>query len=464
MTGVASPQARPWRWLILLLPVVITGLVLASQPPDQLGVAGENPLHTRLYYDDADLAAFALRGLNASLGRHAGAEEPPLGYEPFAEALRQGDDLPLKERYFLEYPHAALFLFRGVVAATNQEKSWPAVLLDAHHTNLFFHKPANERERWLWQQLRRAARVFVLIHLAALLLMMVVLLRGLGPQGAWAGPAWLLALPAALYFTLGRYDVLPSLCVLLSLAAATRQRPLASGFCLALATALKLYPLLLAPLIGRWITHHLHLRAGLRWAAAYLTPLALILVIAAATDGIQGAIAPLRYQLHRPLEPAWVLYGRLLPLELAESKARNLILLLPTILFFILPPGDLGSLLRRSAFLLLLSATLQPFFSPQWLLWFVPLIVPLARQSWFVLLWAVAFDIITYLSFPVVFDHGPEWAKETLIILRGVMSAAMLLWLAGWEFVYIVRTYLTLPPPSTEPLRSDGNGANTDRG
>lgn len=428
-------------------------------------MSGENPFRTRIYYDDADMAAFVLRGVNANMGRTPGPEAEE--YEPgvFDQALATNTHPPLTPRYFLEYPHAALYLFRLVMTVVPREGTWPSTVLDRHYANIIFHRPQNEDERKTWMTFRRGARVILVINVLALMAMMLVLLRGLGPNGEWSGPVWLLALPASLYFTMSRFDTLPSLFVMLGLAAAGRDRRFTSGFCLGIATALKLYPLVIAPLIWRHMTTDV--KTGIRWALGFLTPLVFIFGSGMAMDGIDGLLAPFKFQLGRKLEPDWVLYGRLLPMWLTESSLARLgILAIVAAVMFFLKPGDMGTLLRRCAIVLIVFASLQMFFSPQWLLWFVPLLVPLARRSWLLLGLVVAFDLLTYVSFPVVYDLGylerleffagvqgfhelgetqmltmnrfnvtTIELREVLIYSRGVLLIAMLAWLAWREVV-----------------------------
>src|SRR5260370_36242471 len=67
------------------------------------------------------------------------------------------------------------------------------------------------------------------------------------------------------------------------------------------------------------------------------------------------------------------------------------------------PIPDLASLLRRGALLLLVFVSVSVFYSPQWVIWFAPLLFPLARNERRLGLSFVAFDLITYLTFPLAF-------------------------------------------------------------
>src|SRR5919201_2193694 len=83
-----SPQH--WRsWGPFLIPPLYLALVFALQPVDRLGDPGAAPWLGRLVYDDYDMAALALRGLNATLGRTPGrGKEPPrLSEAAFCQAL-----------------------------------------------------------------------------------------------------------------------------------------------------------------------------------------------------------------------------------------------------------------------------------------------------------------------------------------------------------------------------------------
>ena len=64
-------------------------------------------------------------------------------------------------------------------------------------------------------------------------------------------------------------------------------------------------------------------------------------------------------------------------------------------------PPDLASVLRRGAVVLIVFIGLSVYFSPQWLIWLLPLCLPLARKNWPVTGLLVALDLITYNTFPV---------------------------------------------------------------
>jgi hypothetical protein len=69
---------------------------------------------------------------------------------------------------------------------------------------------------------------------------------------------------------------------------------------------------------------------------------------------------------------------------------------------------------------------LAVFWSPQWIVWFLPLIVPLARRRWEYLVPAVGLDLLNYYTFPVLFwihwglfpEDFREFLAETLVYVR----------------------------------------------
>src|SRR5262249_45448633 len=132
---------RSWTGLwAFLAPPVYLGLVVALQPDDRLGEPDAAPWLGRLVYDDYDVTAMALRGLNADRGRTPGQLEPPpaLPSDDFHALL--SEPVAARPRYFLEYPPAALLLF-CLPWEWNPPPTVPAAVLDACHNSLVEHEP-----------------------------------------------------------------------------------------------------------------------------------------------------------------------------------------------------------------------------------------------------------------------------------------------------------------------------------
>lgn len=388
------------------------------EPAEHLGESDRAPWLGRLFYDDYDPAARALRGLNAALGRSAGRrDEPPhLSEEEFAQALRS--DNPLHDRYFLEYPHTALWLFRTGFdwRAAQRLAPVPAAVADGDFHNLVEHEPQSADELRIWSALRGAIRVYSFEGLVCLLGLMALVGRLAAVPAKPTIILLPLVLPACLYFALHRFDVVPALLTALCFFCLKQRRWAGAACFLGLATMVKVYPVLLAPLVLRYV--HAQTRQVFPWLASYGLVIALLTGVPLILWGWEATTAPYRFQLTRPLE-GWTLYGFVLPPFLGERNLAGTIFRQGTLLAMIgvacwKAPRGFDSVLGRAAAILIGFIGLQVFYSPQWLIWLVPLLTPLASIDHSLRRLVIALDVITFLTFPIVFDLGP-WAGEPLL-------------------------------------------------
>ncbi|MBV8488238.1 MAG: hypothetical protein JO161_08155, partial [Planctomycetaceae bacterium] len=209
-----------------------------------------------------------------------------------------------------------------------------------------------------------------------------------------------------MYFTLNRFDIVPTLLTAISLFSLSRGRLTTSALALAVASLLKVYPVLLVPLVlgHLWADR----RRAIAWLVLYAsTVLATLAVQIALSDPIAVA-APYRYQLMRSAEFGWTFYGIIVPRSLATrsvGKVLRLGLLAATVLSLTLRrPDGLPGLVRRGAIVLIMFITMQVFYSPQWFLWLSPLLIPMARVHPTIPRLIVLLDVVSYSSFPLVFD------------------------------------------------------------
>jgi hypothetical protein len=450
------------QWLYAI-PVIWLGIALAVIEPgaikNRLRVAFEFSL---LFYDPADVAAFVLRGANASMGREPGRADEPKWDEPKdIEARLDGPRQPLAEKYYLEYPTATLVLFRlGFPTPCEM----PAAVADAHQYGVAHFIPRNDSERQLWMRFHAAVVIHLTLMTAALVGLIVVLRRGYEPDQP-SGPVWLAVLPAAVFFSLNRFDILPALATALGFAALGRGRLARSGIWFGLGTLLKVYPVLFVPIVLR----HLGPARGAKWLAGFALTILFGVGLSTAFLGWEPTVRPILVQIGRPYEKtSWTLYGRVLPEDLAgeplaDSKPRAptrssfisahsgtirlAILGAVGLALVINRPANLTGVLRRGVILLTVFVALAVFWSPQWVVWYLPLVVPLAaRHRW--LLWtAVMLDLLNYLQFPVLFwvlwGNFPELAmRVTAEVLTGMRAASWAALIGGmvWcEFVALRR-------------------------
>jgi hypothetical protein len=414
-------------WLLPALPFAYLTVIFWLQPSDHLGYDFDQASWLdRLLYDDFDVTAYALRGLNAHAGHTPGLDTEPADD---LDAALADPDWPSHADYYLEYPSATLMLFR-LGWDWQPEPVAPAAVYDAHYHQIVHHLPRDEDERRLWTQFRRAGQTYLALMAVCCAALMVVLLLGYEPGGTLAGGAFLMALPAALYFGVNRFDVLPALLTACSLACLGRRWLVASAILLAAATMLKVYPVLLAPLVLRYLWPER--RVALAWAAVFAATAGVIVGPPLLLWGWKAVWAPYRYQLTREgFSPR--IYDYILPRVLGENdwlgQAFRLCTLALTLgLLLMRRPADLSSLLRRGAILLIVFVTLPVFYSPQWILWLLPLLAPLTRRHRSVLILAVALDFITYLTFPVIMEilgqdsrFLPESLRTSLQVVRPLL-------------------------------------------
>jgi hypothetical protein len=399
----AHSTRRKWlRRAIFAVPVVWAGLILAFMRPDAIEARAEIPFEIKwLIYDESDLGALVLRGANADMGRVPGRPDEPKWAEPEDIAARL-DHPPAdyEARYYLEYPTPALLIFRLGYLFDPAPTRIPPALADAHHYGIAHFIPRNDEERAIWSQLRAAAQIHIVLTVAALVGLMLVLARGYEPGGP-RPPFWLAALPGAVFFALNRFDVLPALATALAFASLGRGKMGWSGAWLAVGALLKVYPVLFVPVILRYLGP----ARGARWLAGFAAVALAGAGISIAVLGWEPTLAPVKVQFSRTLaEISWTFYGKLLPLELAHSKWGRLGILAAAVLAMVaIRPRDLAGVLRRCGVILCVFVILSVFWSPQWILWFLPILVPLAASRRWILWTAVGLDAANYFNFPILF-------------------------------------------------------------
>jgi len=215
-------------------------------------------------------------------------------------------------------------------------------------------------------------------------------------------------LPACLYFTANRFDIVPALLTALGLACLGRRHLAASGMLIGLATLVKVYPVLIAPLILRYLFGNR--RQAAIWGLAFGITLGGFLAATVCLAGWEPTLAPYRLQLSRTLGPL-TFFGPVWPASWADNtlpgKAIRLGSVVAVILLLTWPKlANLDGVLRRATAVLVVFVCFQVFYSPQWILWLMPLLVPLAARQRNLISLVICLDLVTYLTFPLVYDSG----------------------------------------------------------
>src|SRR5258706_12804576 len=148
------PRAARAAWLrrirrvaLVLGPCLAFGVWLAVARGDRMAPHSSRINLPSVVCEEFGLSAMALRGSNANLGRQAGAAENPKGHgADFSNYLSRKHELA--PRYFLEYPHAALLLFRAGywIQPGWRDVPLPSGLPDCDYHNIASHYPKTEQE------------------------------------------------------------------------------------------------------------------------------------------------------------------------------------------------------------------------------------------------------------------------------------------------------------------------------
>jgi hypothetical protein len=430
--------------LLFIVPMLCFGASVWVRPSGRLGPPESVPWIHQLLYDDNDFAAYALRGLNDSLGRHAGRRDAPerVESEEYADGLCNRRSL--EPEYYLEYPHAALLLFEVPCLFGPVVTEAPAALLDGAHEDVVEHVP-REEESGVWEYFHRTVTAYMLVMVAFHAALVAVLAAGYLPAGGLSYRGLLLILPGALFFTLNRFDVVPALLTALSFACLGRGRSTASAVLLGAGTLIKVYPIFLAPFVVRYLLTTEAPRKATRWAIAYGITMAAFLMPAAQVWGVSEVAAPYIVQLSRKAE-GLTAYVYLIPLEdLRDVLAGNGFigrsfrlgsLALALGLLLARPIPDLAGVLRRGAIVLIVFITLSVFYSPQWVLWLTPLLLPLAGRQRSLIALIAGLDLVTWGQWPIAcnlactfeLDNYPRDVILTLLAFARFALLGLIVW------------------------------------
>jgi hypothetical protein len=443
------------RYWPIAVVIVFVGVLLVLQPADRIVLPTNTeevgyPLPgvtARYLTDDCDTLAYAIRAENAARGRKGGlrnADGKP--YEPWDQAYDHG--YTLTERYFLEYPPLATQLFRlGHVGSPRSGADVSPIFLDCHQCLVAVNAPMTPEEVTIVRSYRHAIRVYTVLLGAALVALMIFVGRCYPSV-----PLWLFLLPSFLYFSTCRFDLLTAGMLLVSITLADRKLPWASGLAMGVAIALKMYPLAVAPIVLRY--------AARSWGQALVWCLMTAVPIVASygsfylTDGLDGILVPLQFQLSRPLEPNWCFIGRFIPVEFAkQGYLRALPVLALALLFTVRRPPTVEVLLERCAMVVMLFISFQTFFSPQWSHWISVLLIPLVRKHRWLVGWLVIHDLWTYAYFPLLFDINMT-GETTENDVRWIMDTHT--WMRAFLYIGLVGGLLLAKREKPDSLAQPG--------
>ena len=222
--------------------------------------------------------------------------------------------------------------------------------------------------------------------------------------------AFLMLLPAGLYFTHNRFDIIPAFLGLLAIYLLSRERPRLSAFVIAIGFLTKWYLVLFLPVFLTYCYTRSRKINSSMILVFVITCLA-VLLPTITSGGAGGLLAPYVTQISRGLDQPSLFF--LLSLFLSHafgldvyniySAAASLVLQFSVIPLCVTSRVDsIGKVIGWSLLSVLVFIVFARINSPQWILWVSPLLIILAGGRLFVA-GIIVLDILSYLQYPVLY-------------------------------------------------------------
>ena len=341
-------------------------------------------------------------------------------YGGFARSVFDGA-VPYRD-FFMEYPPGALAVFLP-----------PEVFGSAHYNAAF--------------------KALMTLCGAATIVVVALLLAHLGATRArlWAALALLALSPIALGpISLNTYDAWPALLTVVALALLAAAAPVAAFAVLGLAFATKLYPIVLVLPASVFVWRTLGRSAALRSLAAFVT-VAAVLVVPFLALAPHGLLESFRAQAGRSLQveslggsllgvadrlgwySATVLHrtGHTISYDLVGwlpraigvvSSVLQVLVVVGVTLLYLRRRDDLMRLAAAFAAVVAGFLAFTRFFSPQYLVWLIPLVVLLQPLEWMLTAAALVLAQVWFFHYGDVFSLGGHiW----LVALRDLIVVAL---------------------------------------
>lgn len=226
----------------------------------------------------------------------------------------------------------------------------------------------------------------------------------------------LLLLPPTLYFVVNRFDILPALLCVIALKMANEKKWVFSSIILSLATFTKWYPILIFP--GFFMFASIQ-ENKLQWKMIFFFLITSLLVIAPTylLGGMEAVLFPYQFHMARGMEfvALPVLINDFLRNVANIMVSQNyyflfffILQIYSPLLILFLKINTLERLVKYCIIAISIFILFSRISSPQWFIWLLPFLIISINNKidiWIIVL----YNIVTYLSFPIVFDlFGPS--------------------------------------------------------
>jgi hypothetical protein len=223
--------------------------------------------------------------------------------------------------------------------------------------------------------------------------------------------AFLMLLPAGLYFTHNRYDIIPACLGLLSIYLLSKNRYNWSASAIAIGFLTKWYIVLLFPV---FLAYYYTRRKKINWPMilTFLCVCFAILLPVFLSSGVDGLLAPHITQLSRSTnQPSLFFLASLFMRRGLDINIDNIYFAaLTLVLQFSAVPlsvtsriDSIDKVVRWSAFSVLVFIIFARINSPQWILWISPLLLVITASR-FDVTGIILLDLFSYLQFPLLFN------------------------------------------------------------
>jgi hypothetical protein len=250
---------------------------------------------------------------------------------------------------------------------------------------------------------------------------------------------WLLLLtPACIFFAINRFDIYPAFFIILTFVLLQRGRTQSASLALGVAISLKGFPLFFLPGYLAFLYFTQGFKTSFKNACIAVSPFILTHAAVYMWAGWDGLAMPYRFHLERGMNSestfraiTFVIrsitgkrdYQFPFPLEPISQFIQILFALLPVVF----RPRRFSDLLYSYLIAVVGFISAALFHSPQFLLWYVPVIAFTKSK---ILYWlGLTIGWITYLYFPIVFDGNFESGipYALLVILMAAIQAGVIL-------------------------------------
>jgi len=225
----------------------------------------------------------------------------------------------------------------------------------------------------------------------------------------------LMLLPASLYFSYNRLDILPVFLTVLAVSLLLNEKYKLSVFALGLGVLTKWYPLILFPVFLSFY-HSRHHKINFNMILVYCLTIILGILPTFFWGGMQAFWAPYQFHLSRDFNQESLFY--LLRNIFHNPWGFKTFLILQ---FCIMPLAMIAKIDSYRSFInwtllsILFFIFFAKFYSPQWILWVLPFLILRAVKKRD-LVPIIILDLVTYLYFPIVFDGYPKLLTGIIFI------------------------------------------------